>query len=155
MYEATGRMDLNMFAQTINLTSTQIIILMQELVYEGFLRRVGNGYSLTEKGKNAQKLALTYPSEKAFHFYIDLEKPLNVSSASLEEFYLQIRQISLDSLEFHFYRGDFENWVRQVLDDCALAQKLTSLKTDGLHGEEMRNALLKAFDNRYGVSELI
>jgi predicted transcriptional regulator len=155
MNEATNRMDLTMFAQAVNLNPNQAIVDVQELAREGFLRKVGGGYGLTEKGKNALKLAATYPAEKAFQFYLAVDKPLGFSAQSLEEFYRSLRQVTSDSLEFHLYRGDLENWVGQVLEDTETAQEVAGFKTAQLHGEELRKALLKALDAKYGVAELL
>ena len=155
MNEATNRMDLNMFAQAVNLNPNQAIMHVQELAKEGFLRKVGNGYSLTEKGKNALKMFTRISSEIGFHFYVDVDMPLGFSAQSLEEFYRFIKQVITDSLEFHLHRGDFENWLREVLKDSELAEAVGNLKTDGLKGEDLRKALLKAIDTKYGVGELL
>jgi len=56
MNEATNRMDLHMFAEAVNLTANEVIEKIQELTKEGFLRKVGGGYGLTEKGKNVLKI---------------------------------------------------------------------------------------------------
>ena len=56
MNEATNRMDINMFAQAVNLNPNQAIAEVQELAKEGFLRKVGGGFGLTEKGRNALKM---------------------------------------------------------------------------------------------------
>lgn len=155
MNEATNRMDINMFAQAVNLEPAQAISNVQELAQKGFLRKVGAGYGLTEKGKNALKLATNISPEKAFQFYVDIDKPIGFSAQSLEEFYRLLRQVTSDSLEFHLYRGDFENWLAQVLDDSELSAEVSGFKTSELHGEDLRKALLKALDARYGVAELL
>ena len=95
------------------------------------------------------------PSEVSFHFYVDIDKPLGFSAQSLAEFYRFIKQVTADSLEFHLYRGDFENWLREVCRDSELATAVGNLKTDELKGEALRNALLKAIDARYGINELL
>ncbi|MCL4430590.1 MAG: DUF5752 family protein [Chloroflexi bacterium] len=155
MNEATNRMDLNMFAQAINLTPNQALANVQELAKEGFLRKVGGGFGLTEKGKNALKMFTHVPNEMGFHFYVGIDKPLGFSSQSLEEFYRFTKQVTSDSLEFHLYRGDFENWLREVLKDTELAEAVGNLKADGLKSEDLRKALLKAIDAKYGVGELL
>jgi predicted transcriptional regulator len=155
MNEATNRMDINMFAQAVNLEPAQAISDVQELAHKGFLRKVGAGYGLTEKGKTALNLAINIPSEKSFQLYVDIDKPLGFSAQSLEEFYRLLRQVTSDSLEFHLYRGDFENWLAQVLDDSELAAEVSGFKASELHGEDLRKALLKALDARYGVAELL
>ena len=155
MNEATNRMDLNMFAQVVNLTPNQAIAEVQELAKEGFLRKVGGGFGLTEKGKNALKAYVPVSGDMGFNFYVDVDKPLGFSAQSLEEFYRFTKQVVTDSLEFHLYRGDFENWLREVLKDGELAEAVGNLKADGLKGEDLRKALLKAIDARYGIGELL
>jgi predicted transcriptional regulator len=155
MNEATNRMDLTMFAQAVNLTPNQAIAQVQELAKEAFLRKVGNGYGLTEKGKNALKMFTSVPVEMVFRFYVDIDKPLGFNAQSLEEFYRVIKQVCSDALEFHLYRGDFENWLRDVCKDAELADAFGILKAEELKGEDLRKALLKAIDVKYGVGELL
>ena len=64
MNEATNRMDLNMFAEAVNLTPNQAIAEVQELAKEGFLRKVGGGFGLTEKGRNTIKAFTTFANEE-------------------------------------------------------------------------------------------
>jgi len=73
----------------------------------------------------------------------------------LEEFYRQIKQVYSDSLDFHLYRGDFENWIRDVLGDSELADEVGNLKELKLNGEELRRDLIKTIDSRYGVNDLL
>jgi hypothetical protein len=155
MNEATNRMDLNMFAEAVDLTPNQALAEVQELAKEGFLRKVGGGFGLTEKGRIALKAFTTFSSETSFHFYVDIDKPLGFSAQSLAEFYRFTKQVIADSLEFHLYRGDFENWLKEVCRDSELAADVGNLKADELKGEALRNAMLKAIDSRYGINELL
>ena len=155
MNEATNRMDINMFAEAVGLTPNQAIAEVQELAKEGFLRKVGGGFGLTEKGRISLKAFTTFADEMSFHFYVDVDKPLGFSAQSLTEFYRFIKQVTADSLEFHLYRGDFENWLREVCKDPELAVAVGNLKADELKGEALRNALLKAIDARYGINDLL
>lgn len=154
MHEATNRMDFNTFSQAVNLEPDQAIVEMQELAQEGFLQRNDNAFRLTDKGKKALKITHPYP-DKSFHFYVDVEKPLGIYAQSLEEFYRQIKQVCSDSLYFHLYRGDFENWIREVLGDSELADEVGNLKELKLEGEELRRDLIKTIDTRYGVVDLL
>jgi predicted transcriptional regulator len=155
MNEATNRMDMNMFAQAVNLTPNQTMIEVQELAKEGFLRKVGGGFGLTEKGRTALKMFTPVPSEMSFSFYVEIDKPMGFTAQSMEEFYRLIKQVIVDSLEFHLYRGDFENWLRDACKDLELAETFVTLKTDELKGEELRKALLNAIDAKYGVGDLL
>ena len=155
MNEATNRMDLNMFAHMVNLNANQAIAQVQELAKAGFLRKVGSGYGVTEKGKAVLKASTPVSSEMGFHFYTGIGEPTGFTAQTLEEFYRFIKQVSADSLEFHLYRGDFENWLREVLKDSDLAEAIGNLKTDELKGEDLRKELLKAIDAKYGIEELL
>ncbi len=154
MHEATNRMDFNTFAQVVNLEPDQAMADMQYLAKEGFLQRNGKGFRVTAKGKNALKISLTYP-DRAFQFYVGVDKPLGIGAQSVEEFYRQIKQVCSDSLDFHLYRGDFENWTREVLGDSELAEEIGNLKELKLNGEELRRDLIKTIDARYGVGDLL
>jgi predicted transcriptional regulator len=155
MSEATSRMDLTMFSHAVNLTPNETIATIQQLATDGFLHKVGTGYGITEKGKNALKATLQVPQDKTFSFYVEMDKPLGFSAHSLEEFYRLAKQVCSDALEFHLYRGDFENWLRDVVEDRDLALDVSGLRVEGLRGEELRKGLLRVIDCRYGVSELI
>jgi predicted transcriptional regulator len=155
MNEATNRMDLTMFAQAVNLNPNQAIAEVQELAKEGFLRKVGGGYGLNEKGKNAIKAYLSVSAELGFNFYVDVDKPLGFSALSLDEFYRTIKQVCSDSLEFHLYRGDFEKWLQEVCKDEDLAKAFRTLEAEELKREDLRKALLQAIDAKYGVGELL
>ena len=154
MNEATNRMDLNMFAHMVNLNTNQAIAQVQELAKAGFLRKIGSGYGVTEKGKAALKASTPVPNEMGFHFYVGIGQPTGFTAQTLEEFYKLIKQVSTDSLEFHLYRGDFENWLREVLKDSDLTEAIGNLKTDELKGEDLRKELLKVIDAKYGIEEL-
>jgi hypothetical protein len=155
MSEATSRMDINTFAHAVNLTQNEVMDMFQQLIVEGFLHKVGTGYGLTEKGKNAIKIAVQVPDDKVFSFYIGEGKPLGFGAHSLEEFYRLIKQVTSDSLDFHVSRGDFENWLRDVVGDHELALDFSEPRAAGLHGEELRKRLLAIIDFRYGINQLL
>jgi Predicted transcriptional regulators len=148
-------MDINTFANAVNLTPNEVIEMFQQLIVEGFLHKIGAGYGLTEKGKNAIKITIQVPSDKAFSFYIAEGKPLGFSAHSLEEFYRLIKQVTSDSLDFHVPRCDFENWLRDVVGDHELALDFSEPRAAGLHGEDLRKRLLAIIDFRYGINELL
>ena len=156
MNEATNRMDLNMFAQKVNLTPSQTITKIQELAKSGFLRKSeSGGFGITAKGKAALKAFMPVPQEKRFHFYIGMDSPAGLTAQSLAEFYTLVGQVSADSLEFHLLRGDFEKWARDVLEEEKLAQELGNLESAGLSGEELRKELLGLIEAEFGVEELL
>ncbi len=150
MNEITSRMDLNAFAQMVGLTANQAIERVQELVNAGFMRKVGSGFGITEKGKAILKAIKPVPKDMAFHFYTGVGQPTGFSAESLKEFYEIVRRVSAESLEFHLYRGDFENWIKAAFKDEALADELARLKSANVKGEELRQAIIMATSAKYG-----
>jgi predicted transcriptional regulator len=155
MSEATTRMDLTMFAQKVGLTPSQALQQVQELAKKGFLQRVGGGYGVTEKGKAALKAFIQVPEGTGFHFYLGIDRPTELTAQSLLEFYKCIKQVSVDSLEFHVYRGDFENWVSEACKEGQLAEQIGCIETVGFKGEDLRRELLKLLETKYGIQELM
>ena len=153
--EITSRMDLPMFAQKVNSTPDQAIHQIQELAKEGFLQKVGSGYGITQKGKAALKVFTPVPKEIAFHFYFGVGRPSEFTAESLDQFSRVIKQINVESIEFHFYRGDFGNWFKDVWKDFELASEFERVATADLKGEELRKELLKIFDAKYGIEGLL
>lgn len=155
MVEATSRMDLNMLAKNVNLTANQTMQLIQELAKEGYLQRSERGYSVAEKGKAVLKAFTPVPEEMGFHFYFGIDQPSEFTAESLEQFYRVATVISVESIEFHLCRGDFGNWVKDVLKDPELAVEFERVKAADLKGEELRKELLKTIDAKYGINELL
>jgi len=60
---------------------------------------------------------------------------------SLEEFANKIREVENASLEFHFYRGDFEKWTAEVLEDNELTRRISAVKLLEPVGNTLRDQL--------------
>jgi Mn-dependent DtxR family transcriptional regulator len=150
MNEVTGRIDMNGFARMVGLNPHQTIERMQELVNEGLVRKVGGGYGITEKGKAILKAIAPLPKDAAFHFYTAIGQPTGFSAESLKDFYEIVKRVTVESLEFHLYREDFENWIKAVFKDAALADELANLKASQLKGEDLRQEILKAIAAKFG-----
>lgn len=74
------------------------------------------------------KILGTVVYDRAFFFYEDIGKPTGDFSTSLTDFCHKINKISVKSLVFHLKRGDFENWIREVIGDIELSNRLATLK---------------------------
>jgi len=116
-------------------------------------------YVITEKGKEAlglpeitkEKAAaiLAYaPHDKAFSFYIDIGKPLNLHAHNLRDFANKVGKVDVASLEFHSKRGDFEAWFKG-LGDVELAKKVALLKQKNVVGEDLHIQLHEIVKQRY------
>jgi hypothetical protein len=87
------------------------------------------------------RITKAVPRERAFYFFTSIGNYTGKSAASLEEFLEKIKEVSAKSLEFHFYRGDFEKWFIKVLQDEELAEEFKKLYTLNLFGETLRDQL--------------
>jgi DNA-binding Lrp family transcriptional regulator len=150
MNEITSRIDLNAFAEMVGLTPNLTIERVQELVNTGLVRKIGGGYGITDKGKAILKAITPVPKESAFHFYTEIGQPTGFSAESLKDFYEIIKRVAVESLEFHLYREDFENWIKSAIEDKALANNLAGLRTANSKGEDLRKGILLAIAEEYG-----
>jgi hypothetical protein len=81
------------------------------------------------------------PREKAFYFFTSIGNYTGANASSLKEFMEKVNEVNVKSLEFHMYRGDFEKWVSEVLQDAELAMDIRRLQKLNLVGEPLRNQL--------------
>ena len=142
-----------MFAKKVNLDPNQTIQQIQELAKEGFLQKIGSGFGITVKGKAVLKAFNPVPDMMGFRFYLGFDKPLDFTAWTPAEFYKIIKQVNVNSLEFHLYRGDFENWVKEACKESELAEEIGSVKAEDLKGEDLRAKLLKVLDAKYSVQD--
>ncbi|UCE95915.1 MAG: hypothetical protein JSV51_09505 [Candidatus Bathyarchaeota archaeon] len=92
-------------------------------------------------GARSSRVLRTLTRDKAFYFFTSIGNYAGESAASLEEFVKKILDVSIKSLEFHLYRGDFERWIAGTLEDSALANKIEQLKTLKPIGIDLRDRL--------------
>ncbi|MEM3626963.1 MAG: DUF5752 family protein [Candidatus Bathyarchaeia archaeon] len=93
------------------------------------------------KEESDSRIFKALPREKAFYFFTSIGNYTGESAASLKEFLEKIEKIDVKSLEFHLYRGDFEKWVAEVLEDKSLALEVKDLRDKGYSGEALRRHL--------------
>jgi DNA-binding Lrp family transcriptional regulator len=151
MSEVTSRIDMNTFARMVGLNPSQTIERMQELANADLIRKVGGGYGITKKGKAILKAITPVPKDTAFHFYTGVGQPTGFSAESLKDFYEIVKRVAIGSVEFHLYRGDFENWIKTAFKDAALTDELANLKSAKLKGEELRKEIITAIATKYGL----
>jgi len=87
--------------------------------------------------------------ENAFYFFTSIGNYTGENASSLEEFVKKIGEVNAKSLEFHFYRGDFEKWVAEVLEDRELAEEIKSLKNLKSVGDSLRGQLYLVVSKRF------
>lgn len=98
--------------------------------------------------ENMPESVRTLPREKAFYFFTSIGNYTGVSAASLKEFVERINEVNVKSLEFHLYRGDFEKWIAETLEDKELAEDIRKLQKISLAGDALRNQLSMVVSKR-------
>jgi len=149
MTTITSKVDLKEFARMVDLTPDQTLERIQELSKTGFVRKVGSGYGITEKGKLVLKALNPVPRENGFRFYTGVGQYMGFSAESLKDFWELVKKVDVKALEFHDSRGDFGNWIKTVFDDANLAKEFTRIRELKLKGENLRTEVLRAIESRY------
>ena len=91
------------------------------------------------------------PFETGFHFTTERGVYTGITAISLPDFALKLQTIDVNSILFHYPRGDFQKWIQNTLGDEELANRMCFIKAS-LSGEELRNQLVKIVLKR--ISEL-
>lgn len=89
------------------------------------------------------------PREKAFYFFTSIGNYTGKSAASLKEFVDKLDEVNVKSLEFHLYRGDFERWIAEVLEDKELAEEISTFRDAHPIREELKVGLHRLLNRRY------
>jgi hypothetical protein len=86
---------------------------------------------------------LFYPSKLKQFFYFSSPSGhfFGESVLFLEELAEKIRKIDIKTIEFHFYRRDFEKWISNIVSDEELAKAISNLHEKKLCGETLRSEL--------------
>jgi len=144
-----GRANLKEFADATGLSPDETLKCVNELVKTGLVKKSRRRHSITREGKIALKELTPIPEGKEFHFYKGIDQPTGLSAKSLKSFRDILKEIDAEALEFHTYRGDFENWITAIFNDSTLANEIAGLKKTKLTGERLRNKILGLTDARY------
>ena len=81
----------------------------------------------------------------SFFFYSEEEQYTGYSAQSIEAFSEVIRNVPLQSIEFHFKRNDFENWLNYI-GQKNLAQQFKALQDSMKTGDELRQSMIDLLD---------
>ncbi len=101
------------------------------------------------KEEATSKILKSLPREKAFYFFTSIGNYTGESAASLKEFMDKINEVNVKSLEFHLYRGDFERWIDETLEDKKLAVEMRSLRGLNYFGSVLKEHLYSIIAKRY------
>jgi alpha-amylase len=113
-----------------------------------------SGIDVTKKPspavKQPEKALRSVPYESGFHFYTGIGNYTGVTATSLFEFVEKLQIVPVESVVFHFQRGDFQKWFKNTLGDDEAATRIEQLKkwSSWSSDETLRKDLLKAVEKR-------
>jgi hypothetical protein len=94
------------------------------------------------KPRSLARTLRTLSRDNAFYFFTSIGNYTGQRAMSLEDFEYKIGEVDFTSLEFHLYRGDFERWAAEVLEDNELAKRISDLKHLKPVGNALRDQLI-------------
>jgi hypothetical protein len=86
------------------------------------------------------------PYEYGFHF-TTAGVYSGLTATSLEDFAEKLKTVDVDSVAFHYYRGDFQRWIDNTLGDKDFANNLCFIDAK-ISREQLRKELLKMLNKR-------
>jgi hypothetical protein len=84
-------------------------------------------FVLTLNVERAQKILSPVSYKQGFHFFMPDGHYSGETAMSLCGFLKDLRSIDVQSIRFHFERGDFQKWLRTTIDDEELAQRIDKI----------------------------
>jgi hypothetical protein len=90
----------------------------------------------------ASNILQAVPPDNGFRFCIDNGIYTKVTAVSLADFAEKLQKIEINSVLFHFPRGDFQSWIKSTLGDEELARKVSKVKSN-IDPENLRKQLIK------------
>lgn len=97
---------------------------------------------------SSKQILRTLSRNNAFYFFTSVGNYTGHIAFSLGEFVQKINEVKIESLEFHLYRGDFEKWIDEVLEDNILAKRIRAVKLLEPIGNSLRDQLFFAVSKR-------
>jgi hypothetical protein len=95
----------------------------------------------------SSKILAKVDQNLGFHFCFADQNYSMVTATSLSDFVEKLNGIDDKAILFHYPRGDFQAWIRDVLGDNELAERMCFI-TPNLPGEKLRKELLKMVQQR-------
>jgi hypothetical protein len=101
-----------------------------------------------------QKILSSVPYEHGFHFFRGIGSYTGETAVNLFSFNEELRTIEPQSVRFHFERKDFQNWIRETLDDVELADRIDRIPKK-LSDENLKRELLKTVHARFEELQIL
>ena len=95
----------------------------------------------------ANEILRSVPYEKGFHFFSPDGHYTGETATTLCFFLRDLQSVDIESIRFHFYRGDFQKWLRTTIGDEELADTIDDIDKSA-SDENLINQLHDAIEKR-------
>ncbi len=95
----------------------------------------------------AQKILMDVPEYNEFYFFDSVNTYSGTHARSLVVFFNKLKKVNKKSIDFHFKRGDFENWIRSTIGDAYLANEIAKIN-ESVEEEELLLQVCRKIDKR-------
>jgi hypothetical protein len=102
----------------------------------------------------AQKILSPVSYDKGFHFFMPSGVYTGETAVSLCHFLRDMEHEDIESIKFHFDRGDFQKWIKGTLGDEELARRIDKIDPR-LSEEALRKQLADVVQKRISELQLI
>jgi hypothetical protein len=99
----------------------------------------------------ASKILRSVKSHEGFWFCNATGDFTGKNATSLNDFAKMLRVVDVQSIDFHFSRGDFRRWIQLIIGDIELSVRINRIPQD-TRGEKLRDDLTAAVNER--INEL-
>ena len=110
--------------------------------------------TLSMSVEKAQKILSPVPYEQGFHFFAPDGHYSGETATSLCSFLSDLKHLDMQSIRFHFERGDFQKWLRTTIGDKEFAQRIYNLDKK-VPEETLRQQLSETVQKRISELQLI
>jgi hypothetical protein len=95
----------------------------------------------------ASRILRIVNNHEDFMFYRAIGDFTGEKAKSLSDFKKKLQFIDIQSVDFHFGRGDFRRWINFILEDVELATRINRIP-QYTRGEKLRGYLLRIVNER-------
>ena len=99
------------------------------------------------------KILSTVPHDKEFYFYAEFGRYTGEAATDLVTFAQKLETINADSVNFHFQRNDYQNWIKTTVGDNVLAERIDHISRL-LPIEDLRKELVSTVQTRIAQLKL-
>jgi len=81
-----------------------------------------------QTGKETLVAGLSKDADRPFFFHKDVNIDTGVVAHTVQDLQDALDKVGLESIEFHLYRRDFENWLIDVFHANTLASRISTIR---------------------------